>query len=144
MPKDPFPGRHGPSLDQRKGHTKRKRRDLVSIRIGMACGRQRRAISPYFGLPKSLPREMREAPERENLVSVEQEFQFRDQVGSSAGFAYKTLRTQQANGGLGLGRALPHGQEENFSGRCYAAYFEGGLDAVHLRHIDIEEHQVGV
>jgi hypothetical protein len=45
---------------------------------------------------------------------------------------------------LGLGRTFLHGEKEDFGCRRDTANLEGGLDAVHHRHIDIQKYQFGL
>jgi len=77
------------------------------------------------------------------LIHPEQALQRGDQLGSGAGFADKSVSAQQPDGCLGLGRAVLHTQEQDFGRRGDAAYLESGRDAIHHRHVDVQQHQFG-
>jgi hypothetical protein len=77
------------------------------------------------------------------LVRREQTLQCGDQLGSRAGFADKSVRAQQPDGCLGLGCAILHSQEQDLGRRSDATYLEGGGDAIHHRHVDVQKHQFG-
>ena len=78
------------------------------------------------------------------LIEPEEALQRRDQLRSGAGFTDKTVRAEQPDRGLGFWRAILHGEEQNFGRGGDAAYLKGGGDAIHHRHIDIQQHQFGV
>jgi hypothetical protein len=80
---------------------------------------------------------------RQKLIRPKQALQRRDQLGSGARFADKSVRAQKPDGCLGLWRAVLHAQEQDFGRRSDAAYLESCRDAIHHRHVDIEKHQFG-
>jgi hypothetical protein len=81
---------------------------------------------------------------RQKLIRPKQALQRRDQLGSSAGFADKSVRAEQPDRCLGFGRAVLHGQEQDFGRRSDAADLESGRYAIHHGHVDIEKHQLRV
>ena len=78
---------------------------------------------------------------RKKLMRREQALQCGDQLGSRAGFADKSVSAQQPDGCLGLGCAILHSQEQDLGRRSDAAYLEGGGDAIHHRHVDVQKDQ---
>ena len=53
------------------------------------------------------------------------------------------MRAQQPDGCLGLGCAVLNGEEQDLGRRSDATYLEGGRDAIHHRHIDVQQHEFG-
>jgi hypothetical protein len=75
---------------------------------------------------------------------IQQALQGGNQVGAGIGLAHEALSAEESYGRFGFGGAFLHSQKENFRGRSDAAYLKGGRDAIHHRHIDVEEHQFRV
>ena len=88
--------------------------------------------------------EIRRDGQAAKLIRAKQALQRRDQLGSGTGFAHESVRAEQPDRCLGFGRAVLHGQEQDFGRRSDAAYLESGRNAIHHRHVDIEKHQLRV
>ena len=84
--------------------------------------------SPYLGSPGCLGR-------------FEETLHRGNQIGSRGGFGHQGIGPNGSARSYRFRRVVD-GEQDNFGGRCDLTYLVCSLDAIHDRHIDVEEDEV--